>query len=86
MKSVVIRWINESETIPEMEINSCDVAIMLCIYQCQMTVLLISHGSGPVPVPNKRVIHLFLKVRDNMMEETKRGAIKNSHWSFTGFN
>lgn len=69
MKSVVIRWINESETIPEMEINSCDVAIMLCIYQCQASILLISHRSGPVPVANKGVIRLIHKVTDNLVEE-----------------
>lgn len=47
VKPAVIRWINESETIPQMEINSCDVAIMLCIYQCQACILLIKHRYGP---------------------------------------
>lgn len=69
MKSVVIRWINESETIHKMEINSCDVAIMLCINQCQASILLISHRSGPVPVANKGIIHLICKVTDNLEEE-----------------
>lgn len=56
MKSEVIRWINESGTIPEMEINSRDVTIMLCIYQRQASILLISHRSDSVPVANKGVI------------------------------
>lgn len=94
MKSVVIRWINESETIPEMEINSCDVAIMLCIYQCQASILLISHRSVPVPVANKGVIRLIHKVTDNLVEEVmgfireteRERLLENSHWSLTGFN
>lgn len=69
MKSVVIRWINESETIPKMEINFCDMAIMLCIYQCQASILLISHRSDSVPVANKGVMHLIYKVTDNLEEE-----------------
>lgn len=66
VKFVVIRWINESETIPKMEINSSDIAIMLWIYQCQASILLISNRSGPVPLANKGIIHLTHKVRDNM--------------------
>lgn len=42
VRSVVIRWINESETIPEMEINLYDIAVMLCIYQCQARIWFIS--------------------------------------------
>lgn len=71
VKSVVIRWINESETIPKMEINSCDVVIMLCIYQCQASILLISHRSGPVPVAIKGVIRLIHKVTDNLVEANR---------------
>lgn len=52
-----------------MEINSCDVAIMLCIHQCQASILLISHRYGPVPVTNKGVICLIHNVTDNLVEE-----------------
>lgn len=70
MRSAVIRWINESETNPpQMEINSYDVAIMLCICQCQASIVLISHRSGPVPVANKGVICLIHKVTYNLVEE-----------------
>lgn len=69
MKSLVIRWINESETIPEMEINSCNTTIMLCIDQCPESVLLISHRSVPVPVANKGIIRLIRKVTDNLVVE-----------------
>lgn len=52
-----------------MEINSCDVAIMLCIHQCQASILLISHRSGPIPVANKGVMRLIHTVTDNLVEE-----------------
>lgn len=69
MKSAIIRWINESETVLQMEINSCDVGIMLCIHQCQASILLISHRSGPVPVANKGVMRLIHKVTDYLGKE-----------------
>lgn len=62
---------------PEMEINSHDLAIMLCIYQCQASILLISHRSGPVPVANKGVIRLIHTVTDNLVEEVM-GFIKET--------
>lgn len=52
-----------------MEINFCDTAIMLRIYQCPASILLISHRSGPVPVANKGIIRLIHKVRDYLVEE-----------------
>lgn len=77
-----------------MEINSCDVAIMLCIYQCQASILLISHRSGPVSVAIKGVICLIHKVTDNPVDEVMRyntetereRLLENSHYSLTRFN
>ncbi len=98
MKSAIIRWINESETVSRMEINFCDVCIMLCIHQCQASILLISHRSGPVPVANKGIICLILKLTDYLVREGtglhiekldergRRGLLESSHWFLIGFN